>query len=74
MEEPDYFTWRPVLRDDHGQVLLLAWGTLERCEKEDVADARASFKALKIVVVHSNKPVILESDCRVLVKELYLLT
>jgi hypothetical protein len=50
------------LRDDHGQIVLPAWATLEQSEEEGAGPCK----------LHSDKSVIVWSDFLVLVKELNL--
>jgi ribonuclease HI len=53
-----------VVRDENGDVLLLAWKPL----RFFVAEAEACLHGLKLVATRFRKPACVESDCAVLIK------
>jgi hypothetical protein len=63
-----------VIRDDLGNVMLMAWQLLRRCASVEEAEVEACLRGLKLTtewtVEWSGKPAIIESDCRTIVNAL----
>jgi ribonuclease HI len=57
-----------VVRDENGDVLLLAWKPLRFVADVEEAEAEACLHGLKLVATRFRKPACVESDCAVLIK------
>ncbi|RLN13275.1 hypothetical protein C2845_PM09G14780 [Panicum miliaceum] len=51
-----------VARDSDGQVVLMAWRTLLRCQNVEEAEAQACLEGLRLAAQWVQGPIILESD------------
>jgi hypothetical protein len=58
--------WGAILRNDTGQTVLTAWGSIDRCPSEWLKPSRA-YKAILLVYVGS---IYMENDCSSLITEL----
>ncbi|CAM0949281.1 unnamed protein product [Alopecurus aequalis] len=70
IESTNTGSWGAILRNEHGQVLLSAWGRLDHCPNAEVAEAVAGTKSIKAILHVCSKPVIVENDCVAVIKAL----
>ncbi|KAM0824361.1 hypothetical protein ACQ4PT_070255 [Festuca glaucescens] len=63
-------SWGAVLRDEHGEVLLSAWGWIPYCPNAETAEAIAGLEGIKEIFPHYAGPIHLENDCASLISEL----
>ena len=69
-EEESEGAWGAVLRDEHGGVILSAWGFIPSCPTAECAEAIAGYESVKCIIPRYAGPVHLENDCASLVSEL----
>jgi hypothetical protein len=62
--------WGAVLRDEHGAILLSAWGWIPYCPNAETAEAIAGLEGIKSTIPHYVGPLHLENDCASLISEL----
>jgi hypothetical protein len=63
-------TWGAILRDDTGNVIISAWGLIDKCLSAEIAEALACLEGVKAILPVVAKPVHLESDCAGVMLEL----
>jgi ribonuclease HI len=64
-------TWGAVIRDEQDVVIICAWGVIERCAYAEIVEALACLEGVKAVLPLSAKPIQLETDCSVVLHELF---
>jgi hypothetical protein len=49
-------TWGAILRDDTGNVIISAWGLIDRCLSAEIAEALACLEGVKAILPVVAKP------------------